>query len=649
MRGDFQPNYVLESTTATLGQTGRVSRNQVIRFRLLPLLFMSLLLALSSCGSSNNVQNPPPPPVSSVSVSFDPTPVTGLSINGSTQLTAVVSNDPNDYGVDWSVTCNNKGSCGSLSAQHSPSGQAVTYTPPPAMPGNTQSVNITAFASVDHTKNAVAPIAITAFANILNGTYVFQTTGLDVNSLSSQLAGVLTLDGNGKVVSGEQTIGSITGTFATPVAQGSSYFIGADGRGFITLNTTDQTGQPVTEHFSLAVVSSAKALIAGLDAPQSSAGTLELQTSTDIPTGGYAFVANGIDGTTTPIAIGGVVNIDSPGTISGNGSLLDQDYNAAFFECGSPTGLTGTVTAPTPGKVVFDLTTSAKCLGSAEFTGYIVDSTHIRLIETDGLYITGGQAISQGSDRGTYTSASLNGTYVYGLTGTDLASFLPATLTGAGFLTADGQGNITNGGTDFFLLGAFAEFREQFLGTYVADGNGIGRFRVTLSHFVPAPQTQFRPRLTFYLTTPGEPALVLHAGGEELSTPSLGIGIAYPQSTPPLAFSGRYTTSFTQENGSENDGTGQMTANPAANPPSLSGTADDSANGLGNPLPLADTFAPPDSNGHFLGTFLGSNASYYLVDSGHGFFVETDLVNPGSGQVAIGYFAPRTPVCDGCP
>ena len=67
---------------------------------------------------------------------------------------------------------------------------------------------------------------------------------------------------------------------------------------------------------------------------------------------------------------------------------------------------------------------------------------------------------------------------------------------------------------------------------------------------------------------------------------------------------------------------------------------DDSANGIGNSLPLADTFALPDANGHFTGTFLGGNASYYLVDSTHGFFVETDLVNPGSGQVALGYLDP---------
>jgi len=615
------------------------------------LLSMSIILGFAGCGGGSRVQNPPPPPGSNVSVAFDPAPISGIFINASTQITAVVDNDPNNYGVDWLVTCNNKGSCGSVSAQHTQSGEAVTYTPPPAMIGNTESVNITAFASVDHTKNVVAPIALTAFANALNGTYVFETTGLDINGLNYQLAGVLTFDGNGGVVSGEQTISSITGFLTTPVQQGSSYFVGADGQGLITLKTTDQTGQPITEHFSVVVVSLAKAMIAELDAPQSSVGTLEIQSSTDMPAGGYAFVVNGIDATATPIAFGGVANIDSPGIISGNGSLVDQDYNAVFFECGSPKGLTGTVTRATPtstGKVVFDLITSTNCFGFAEFTGYIVDSTHIRLIETDGSYITGGLAISQGSARGTYTSASLAGTYVYGVAGTDLASFLPTTLTGAGFVTADGQGNLTNGSTDFFLLGAFAEFREQHIGTYTVDANGIGRFRLAFNHFAPTPQTSFQPRLRFFLTSPGGPALVLHAGGEELFTPAIATGIAYPQGSAPLSFSGPYATSFTQQNGSENDGTGQMTAQPASTSPSLSGAVNDSANGVGNSTPLADTFALPDSNGHFTGTFLGSNAAYYLVDSGHGFFVETDLVNPGSAQVAAGYFEARTPVCDGC-
>jgi hypothetical protein len=39
-------------------------------------------------------------------------------------------------------------------------------------------------------------------------------------------------------------------------------------------------------------------------------------------------------------------------------------------------------------------------------------------------------------------------------------------------------------------------------------------------------------------------------------------------------------------------------------------------------------------------------------DPTHGFFIETDLVTQGAqqnGQVSLGYYAARTPVCDGCP
>jgi hypothetical protein len=43
---------------------------------------------------------------------------------------------------------------------------------------------------------------------------------------------------------------------------------------------------------------------------------------------------------------------------------------------------------------------------------------------------------------------------------------------------------------------------------------------------------------------------------------------------------------------------------------------------------------------------------YYFIDASHGFFIETDLLTPGAqqnGQVSLGYYAERTPVCSGCP
>jgi hypothetical protein len=90
-----------------------------------------------------------------------------------------------------------------------------------------------------------------------------------------------------------------------------------------------------------------------------------------------------------------------------------------------------------------------------QFTGYIIDASHIKLIESDntagigGLGSTAGVAIAQASAPGTFNSFS--GTYVFGVLGEDLGIFLPATMTSVGVFTADGSGNITNGYTDTLL------------------------------------------------------------------------------------------------------------------------------------------------------------------------------------------------------
>ncbi len=79
------------------------------------------------------------------------------------------------------------------------------------------------------------------------------------------------------------------------------------------------------------VLSSSQALIATLDNPnlqssiETSAGTMDLQTSKAAPSAGYAFSVGGIDVNFQPMVMGGVFNIDAPNTISGNGNVADQD------------------------------------------------------------------------------------------------------------------------------------------------------------------------------------------------------------------------------------------------------------------------------------------------------------------------------------
>ncbi len=650
---------------------------------ILVLPLAALISVLTGCaGSTANVQNPPPPPTSTVSIAFQPTPPTTILLNVSTPLTAVVTNDSSSSGVDWSLSCSISGTapntCGTLSALHTASGAATTYTPPASFPGNSVAVNIVAFATADHTQNVSAPVTVSGFGSALQGTYVLQAQGIDATSFGPyQFAGVVVFDGNGAITSGEQTVNLFDPNLGVLAAKsdpitGGSYFVGPDGQGTITINTADQSiGVSGVETFSFVSLSSSQALIAEVDFSETARGTMDLQSSKADPTGGYAFVLNGIDTlTASSTAMGGVFNIDSANTISGSGSIIDQNLAGTLT---LQQTLSGTVSAADAfGAVTLNLNVPGFPTSTTfQFTGYIVDATHIKIIESDnvggaGSGSTAGIAIGQGSATGTFLGdAAFTGTYVYGVTGVDLTTTTPSTLTSVGMFTSDGSGGVSNGFTDTFLQTnsiqgtSGAQIRAGFGGTYIIDRKGIGRVRVAPAHFTPAPVPGIAPVFFFYLTGNGNPPLVLDAGdfSPALNYPSLGTGIAYPQASGPLTFSGKYGFSITQQNGFlESDGTAQITADSTAG--TLSGLIDIDA-GLnaqfGNAL--TGTFATP-SSGRFAGTLdsvifdsTPFAAEYYMVDSSHGFFVETDAVDPNlpTGIVSFGYYAARTPVCASCP
>src|SRR5262249_38722896 len=154
-----------------------------------------------------------------------------------------------------------------------------------------------------------------------------------------------------------------------------------------------------------------------------------------------------------------------------------------------------------------------------QFKGYIVDGSHMKLIESDntsgtGFGSTGGVAIGQGAATGTFkTAAALTGPYVFGIPGVDVTenffNTAPATLTSAGVFTADGSGAVTNGFTDTFLeanciqascnqnfvLGA--KISSAFSGTYTLAASGTGRGRVNISNLSPKPSPTYLPAFIF--------------------------------------------------------------------------------------------------------------------------------------------------------
>ncbi len=418
---------------------------------------------------------------------------------------------------------------------HSASGTAVTYTPPLDLIGGNLTVNVTAFATVDHSQNVSTAVTVSSYVSALSGTYVFQVQGSDSSASPYQIMGVLVFDGKGNITAGEETINDSSTTlvpgFSTSYTlepsstAASTYFIGPDGRGIITANfqppSSSSTVTPFTQTFSLVVLSSSEALIAendlgcdpvalGGNCPVSTPfgatgfGTLELQdaaAASTMPSGAYAFVTSGTDsganpnfGFVVPTVIGGIFNIDNnpaAGDISGNGSLADQNYlNSNFvgklYSCVPPTGLTGSVSQPSSTGVVTITLTGQSCFGGTtpatiQFAGYIVDAQHMRLIEIDdvsgaGGFLTSGIAISQGSAAGTFTQASLSGAYVFGIPGFDSATFgaTPASFTSVGTITI-GAASVFTGMTDTFYGGEFTPLAATPIsGTYLVDNYGAG-------------------------------------------------------------------------------------------------------------------------------------------------------------------------------
>ncbi|MGA3089190.1 MAG: hypothetical protein ABSD75_11290 [Terriglobales bacterium] len=686
----------------------------------LPLAAMAAVLAGCSSGSTANVQNPPPPTPSNVSIAWQSVPGGSLAVGFSENLTAVVSNDPNNppVGVDWALTCqadphNQLGLCGSLSAVHTPSGTPTTYTAPTTITGNSTAIQIVAYATADPTKNQLALITISTFNSSLQaGNYVLEAQGVDANLFPYQFAGVIALDGQGDVTGGELTVNSGgTSTAASITPHGSSYFIGNDGRGTINLvwSAVANPNSTGTETFALVFLNNSRnpqALISEIDS-FSATGTMDLQQAATIapPSGSYAFVMSGTDVIDSlPLAFGGVFNIPSgQTTLSG----VTDELIASHQKVSDGPFLTGSQLSSGPdafGQVTFTLIglldASHPKPVTAVLTGYIVDSGNIKLIESDTAGVgsiaafatTGGFALAQASGSfGTFNSASLSGSYVFGITGVDLSinnsGYSPSTWTQAGSFSADGQndGALSNGFTDSFLqLNCVqstcitngtqgAQISAAFTGTYAVDASGSGRTTLTGFNFSPTPVPAYSPELFLYLTgngTQGPAALVLGGGnlgpGPNQHYPSIGTGVAYAQNGS-IAFAGDYGFRFTQQNGSENDGTAQINAN-SANTPAVSGIADANiGGGVSTDNGFLGGFSTPNSGGPFAGTlYANPNAqfnavfplapslpmavNYYPVDADHGFWIETDLVSQATAQVSFGIYAARTPVCaSGCP
>jgi hypothetical protein len=473
----------------------------------------------------------------------------------------------------------------------------------------------------------------------LSGTYVISISGWDINSSSEEvpfaIAGTIVANGTGGIESGTLDIndpGNLGVDIGESVGSTSSYQIGKDGRGTGTLVTTVGSF-----NIDFVMTTSSHGLISRFDNLGTGSGTIDVQAATPSITGSYAFSLAGThfveNAQGNPLGTVGAfgVNGNSIGGIEDfNDDASSNDLTGLALSGQLAVGASGAPSTAT-------LTTS---FGSLGFDVWVIDSTHLKFIETD----TDESLILLAGDAFTQVTSLAPGQLVFVLSG--MASGGDPVSVG-GYATTDANGNLTNGFEDYNDAGNVG-LAKPF--STSAAGCVAGRCELTLAGF-----TNGEANITGFVVYPSS------GGGQALEIDSLGLlqGASFSQSATAFTGSGGYGLNFSGLNNVSQPGIVNDIAQFDAGAPdtSFTGTPTPNMTGVLDENDLADLRPSstmsgvyvPDSPVDGRGTIEATNTNtelggftlqYYVVDPSTVVFIDVDsLANDGEeAQLGVGTF-----------
>lgn len=507
----------------------------------------------------------------------------------------------NAIAVTWALNCQPAvaGACGSISS----SGVYTAPASPP--PGGNVSVTATA------NDNSVPPSGAVVTVQFSNGTlvgqYAFTFSGQNAG-VSYLAAGSITFDGNGNITGGTEDINS--GVVSSVTISSGTYHIGTDGRGNATVVTSAGT-----VNWQFVVVNHSHVFVIRFDSGVPSAsGTMDLQDASQFIasgfTGSYAFNLSGANssGKVGSLAAAGALTSSGAGVISG-GAL---DVNSA----GTPsTGLSlaGNYTAPDAASGRGTMTLSA--FGIQNFAYYIVDATHVKVVELDAATQLAGDLYKQPA--GPFSNASLKGGFAF--------AFLGSTSRGAlgegGVITLDDTGKVTAGMIDINDDGTLRGGTVS--GTYILADTTTGRATVSVSVFGSTLQYAIYPQINGALSV------------VEIDTSNTVAGRALPQAVGSFgsgSLLGYYGSNFSGTdfviNPGEEDIVGQVVPNGGS---AITGAVDVSDNGvIARSAALSGTYSVGSTGRGSVtlttpaSAFASGTFSFYVADGSNVMFLEAD-------------------------
>ncbi len=412
---------------------------------------------VTGCGGGS-YSPPPPPPPPAIAVTIQ-NKISGNVIAGGSVsvLTATVNNDSSSRGVMWTLTANSvactASTCGTLTNVTTSS---ATYVPPataPASPNNAPTITATSVkdSSKSDTDSFTIVSASTACGSghesTLNGQYAFTLQGFDTASAQVLLAGSFNADGAGHIatLAGAEDINSSAGpqTNLSINATGSSYSIGADNRGCLTI--VNSLGTTTKFRFALGSLNggvASKGRISGFDAtavPDTLVtGELRLQNPAAFTNsafaGNYAFGLDGTDTAGKRFGLAGTLSTNGAGVItagnfdSNDGGTLNT--NAAVSS--------GTFAIAANGRGTLSLSSGGV---TDNYAIYMLSNSDALLLSVDanssGHPIAVGEAVGASAS---FANNSLSGTFAIHMTGRTSGGSADVTV---GVGNSDGGGNLS--------------------------------------------------------------------------------------------------------------------------------------------------------------------------------------------------------------
>jgi len=342
--------------------------------------------------------------------------------------------------------------------------------------------------------SSTPPPPVGNFSNSsLKGQYAFSMGGQDGNTGAFiTRVGSFTADGNGTITAATEDVinTGATGGGRVQFANGS-YSIQANGKGTLFLNQASGGGLGL----SITLTSNSAGLMVQMDyngtLSATSSGSFSLQTPGDFAVSGinnnYVFSVSGVEGTAAaPLAMMGQITTDGGGNVQSgvidvNNGILTSPTPPAAIPTGGVYGAdaanTNDLAAFGRGVIDFDGLT---------FIFYIVDHTHLLLLEEDGVNVTFGDALQQAASIPAQTTAFTPASFAFLIGGGEVLGTMGPDARAAR-LTTDGSGNLTNVYLDENNNGSQSSVANNVsAATYAIDtsaaAQGRGRGTFTFTH-----------------------------------------------------------------------------------------------------------------------------------------------------------------------